>query len=43
MNLRFDTSLAETKEEAIIKVQAAYNKGNIKLTDENAYVDVSND
>lgn len=40
-NSRVETIEAETKEEAIMRVQDAYNKGDIKLTDDNAYVDVS--
>jgi len=40
-NSRVETIEAETKEEAIMKIQDAYNMGNIKLTDENAYVDVN--
>ncbi len=40
-NSMVETIEAETKEEAIMKVQAAYNRGDIKLTDESAYVDVS--
>ncbi len=40
-NCMVETIEADTKEEAIMKVLAAYNKGDIKLTDENAYVDVS--
>lgn len=38
---RVETIEAETREEALSKVRMAYESGEIKLTDENAVIDVS--
>lgn len=41
LNSRVEEIEAETREEALSKVRKAYEKGDIKLSDENAFMDVS--
>ena len=39
-NSRIETIEAETREDALSKVRKAYERGDIKLSDENAFKDV---
>jgi hypothetical protein len=40
-NSRVETIEAETREDALSKVRKAYERGDIKLSEENSFMDVS--
>ena len=40
-NSRVETIEAETREDALSKVKKAYERGDIRLSEENAFMDVS--